>query len=530
MPSFGYSSGSGSHTFTTGVAVASAFTNTTGATVYVDTLTLVNVTGGAGAHCKLAIYSDASNLGDLALYLLGSTAAVVVAAGSNAATILGDPIAVGPGVTVWAAMLIDANVACSSAGATALLTPAAAGSGNYSNGFASQFISEATKVNAILPVTLSGSNTGPGHTTDLRVPLVLSEPLTEGAPDLRVPLMLSEPLTEGVSALRGSLMLSEPLTEGYDALRSSLIIAETLHAIPEEPEMVTDIFPTLPGLTWDVTKTPNFNTQVRKSTSNKAVRNPLAQFPIWTFKVGFEFLRNNDGSPNVALGTTELKYLMGFFCKRGGKDGLWLFKDPTDYSVTGGAIDTGDGVTLQFPFYRVMGPWTEPVGQVDTLTKFSFPAADVNAGTDTITKTAHGYATGDGPFFIATTGGAPAGLAVLTPYWIIAPTANTFKLATSAANALAGTQIDITSQGTGTHSLTGGWAVYDNGTLQTSAQVSLFGQNQIVFVTAPVAGHAITATFKFWFVCSFLTDSADFNNWADKLWDLQQLTFESNIT
>jgi hypothetical protein len=48
----------------------------------------------------------------------------------------------------------------------------------------------------------------------------------------------------------------------------------------------------------------------------------------------------------------------------------------------------------------------------------------------------------------------PAGLTGTTDYWMIKVTATEFKLATNLANALAGTAINITSAGTGTHTVT----------------------------------------------------------------------------
>jgi hypothetical protein len=87
---------------------------------------------------------------------------------------------------------------------------------------------------------------------------------------------------------------------------------------------------------------------------------------------------------------------------------------------------------------------------------FTFTDADVNAGTDVITKASHGMETGDGPVRTSNAGGAlPAGLAAATDYYFIKVSANTFKLATSRANALAGTAINITAAaGGGTHTLT----------------------------------------------------------------------------
>lgn len=78
------------------------------------------------------------------------------------------------------------------------------------------------------------------------------------------------------------------------------------------------------------------------------------------------------------------------------------------------------------------------------------------ATTDICTVTGHGLKTGDGPFHAVNSGGAlPAGLAVRTLYWAIVLSANTFKLAATLANAIAGspTPVDITGTGTGTHTL-----------------------------------------------------------------------------
>lgn len=61
--------------------------------------------------------------------------------------------------------------------------------------------------------------------------------------------------------------------------------------------------------------------------------------------------------------------------------------------------------------------------------------------------------TGDG-FTVSTTGVLPAPLAAATTYYWIRVTPNYGRVATSIANAMAGTAIDITTIGTGTHTLT----------------------------------------------------------------------------
>src|SRR6476661_398545 len=71
------------------------------------------------------------------------------------------------------------------------------------------------------------------------------------------------------------------------------------------------------------------------------------------------------------------------------------------------------------------------------------PAAKVftAAASDICTAASHGYTTGlKGQASTTTT--LPAGLALTTDYFVIVLDANTFKLASSLANAIAGTAID----------------------------------------------------------------------------------------
>ncbi len=81
-----------------------------------------------------------------------------------------------------------------------------------------------------------------------------------------------------------------------------------------------------------------------------------------------------------------------------------------------------------------------------------------NATTDTLTltgPTTHDQVTGDGPVQVSNSGGAlPTGLSAATNYWLIRVDASNVKLATSRANALAGTAVDITAAGTGTQTMT----------------------------------------------------------------------------
>ena len=77
----------------------------------------------------------------------------------------------------------------------------------------------------------------------------------------------------------------------------------------------------------------------------------------------------------------------------------------------------------------------------------------VNTSTEKITLTAHGFANAHS-VRISSSGTIPGGLSAGTTYYVIRVDADTIQLATSLANVYAGTAINITSQGSGTHTIT----------------------------------------------------------------------------
>ncbi len=77
------------------------------------------------------------------------------------------------------------------------------------------------------------------------------------------------------------------------------------------------------------------------------------------------------------------------------------------------------------------------------------------ASTDICTAAGHGFVTGDRVRVSTSAADLPAGLSVDTDYYVIKTGADTFKLATTRALAVAGTAVDISDAGTGTHTITG---------------------------------------------------------------------------
>ena len=102
-------------------------------------------------------------------------------------------------------------------------------------------------------------------------------------------------------------------------------------------------------------------------------------------------------------------------------------------------------------WYRVTSV-TTTTAQATTNSLSTFSTFTADAGTDIITHSNINLR----PLTklrCSTTTTLPAGLATATDYWVIWLSDTTCKLATSRANAVAGTAIDITDAGTGTHTL-----------------------------------------------------------------------------
>ena len=113
-------------------------------------------------------------------------------------------------------------------------------------------------------------------------------------------------------------------------------------------------------------------------------------------------------------------------------------------------------------FYRVTSV-TTTTAQNTTNTLSAFSTFTVDATTDILTYS--GYIDPYTKLQVSTTTTLPAGLSAATNYWTIPIIGSdvTCKLATSYANALAGTAIDITSVGTGTHTINTLYPRYTSG-------------------------------------------------------------------
>lgn len=441
----------------------------------------------------------------------------------------------------------------------------------------------------------------------LRGSFFTADPLTGGIANMRGAYECLDALTGGNPNLRGAFLDLDALTGGNPRLRGAFLVLDVLTVLPENPWAAMLVFPTLRGRTWSTHKQPKFSTRISDQQSGQEVRSAQYQYPKWEFDLTYSWLPQTQAQ-------ADYQTLLNLFLQCQGSYQYFLYRDyragdPSggDYSVRQGYLGVGDAVTLQFPFARQFVPWQsvadpggflEPVGQVDFSTIIDFAPGEINTGTSEIAIA--GLATGDGPYFVASTGSTPTGLAADTPYWVIAVDPTHIRLAANPTKAAAGTYIAISSTGSGQLSLIKGFAVretiaeadnvpapsgpytvavahaaaflkdggvtlagapltavpgapgpnqyqvntatgaYTFNAAQASAAVvitydyqidpaaySILMPNQLLFVSAPAANAIIKADFDFYFVCRFLDDVLDFENFGATFWNLQKCNFTS---
>lgn len=114
----------------------------------------------------------------------------------------------------------------------------------------------------------------------------------------------------------------------------------------------------------------------------------------------------------------------------------------------------------------------------------------VNTGTDLLTLGSSAeYETGVG-CRVTTTGTLPAGLAVDTTYYLIPGSSTTIKLASTRANAHAGTPIDITDTGSGTHTIRIGethWRETEHNFVTSNGQAQRIAKIDIERTAQPIS-------------------------------------------
>lgn len=122
------------------------------------------------------------------------------------------------------------------------------------------------------------------------------------------------------------------------------------------------------------------------------------------------------------------------------------------FSAIGTTYGNGDGSGNTFSLPDMRGKFPLSAGQSTFVSTFANTA--VNISTDVITVPSNDSLYTGTAVVLTTSGTAPGGLIVSTTYYVIKVSATSIKLATTLANSLSNTSINLTSQGTGIHTLT----------------------------------------------------------------------------
>lgn len=113
--------------------------------------------------------------------------------------------------------------------------------------------------------------------------------------------------------------------------------------------MSTELFPVLPGLTWDIQRSPIFSTQIQTSPSGHEIRASFYSQPLFQWQMTYEFL-------DQRTGYNELRTLQDFFTARLGSYDCFYFSDPSEVTINTLALGVGDGSTKIFTICAPLAP------------------------------------------------------------------------------------------------------------------------------------------------------------------------------
>jgi uncharacterized protein (TIGR02217 family) len=138
--------------------------------------------------------------------------------------------------------------------------------------------------------------------------------------------------------------------------------------------MTLATFPVLPGIAWNIGKTPVMSTRVMTAASGKEYRAQNWSYPRWKFKLPIEFLRQYGSR-------TEWSTIVGFILSQAGQFGNFLYNDPFDNLANNQAIGAGTGNQTAFPLVRTIGGFTEPILAVNTISSVKVAGTPTSAYT-----------------------------------------------------------------------------------------------------------------------------------------------------
>ena len=298
-------------------------------------------------------------------------------------------------------------------------------------------------------------------------------------------------------------------------------------------------------------KKPTFSTIVASHVSGREVRDALYLNPIWSFELTFDGLDGTTSGQYGALSAQSLQALMGLFLQSQGQYGSFLYVDPTDNSVAGQPFGTTDGVTSAFALQRTLGGFTEPVGWATSASNVYLNGVALPAG---------GLAAPAAPSLSQVVSSGASGRTYYAKITYTTPNGETTPSSESSLVVGANHVLQCASPSASGPPLATGWNIYVSSssgaeTLQNASPIALgtawiepnsglvagasppssnstgwaiAAPNLVSFLGgAPPSGLAISADFSYAFLCRFVSDDLDFEQFMSNLWRAESVKFRS---
>jgi uncharacterized protein (TIGR02217 family) len=129
---------------------------------------------------------------------------------------------------------------------------------------------------------------------------------------------------------------------------------------------------TIPGIAWPIAKTPTMQTRVQRAVSGRELRAVDYPAPLWQFQLSFAVLRDDSDTRGSGLGAgyNELRPLLALYTACYGAYGTFLFSDPSDNTVSGQNLGSGNASQATFQLQRTLGTnpaFIEPIVAVNAI-------------------------------------------------------------------------------------------------------------------------------------------------------------------
>ena len=310
--------------------------------------------------------------------------------------------------------------------------------------------------------------------------------------------------------MRGHYLMLEDvyIPEQPPTMLSQYIVVEHIIRAPES-YMTSNVFPVseLPGITFDCTSTPMFSTKVAIASSGKETRTSFWPNPLWEFVIGFDYLPDATDARD-----TMYKTLCGFFMSQGGRFQDFLFKPTNQHRAVEVDLGTGDGANPEFTLIREVGSYREPIGQYDP--------ADISVWVEEkplVAVVTANQVVAQGGITGITSVVSDTGPTTLTEV-VGAPGLNEYSV-----NTTTGVFTFNTSRNGQTVEITYKYLA------EFGVDYNILSPRTVVFTSAPGSGATITGTYEYFFVCRFREDESEFNQFFNRLYELNELALRSQI-